>query len=205
MSLNRAAHRAGPLLFQHHLRTSRRLPSKIPAIAILIPRQYISTDTPTPNSTSGTVPPPGFNINQAKKPVNDQKNGSRNSKDAATSSQSKTDLSEKINFRHEGPTAHPKGDAFEAQTLTELAAGKTSARKTTDEKAVAAKKEEEVKLTLWQKVKREVNHYWDGTKLLAAEVRISSKLALKMAAGYELTRRENRQVILTGAAHAELY
>lgn len=89
--------------------------------------------------------------------------------------------------------------------MTELAAGKTSARKTTDEKAVAAKKEEEVKLTLWQKVKREVNHYWDGTKLLAAEVRISSKLALKMAAGYELTRRENRQVILTGAAHAELY
>ena len=50
------------------------------------------------------------------------------------------------------------------------------------------------KLTLWQKVKHEVHHYWDGTKLLATEVRISSKLALKMAAGYELTRRENRQL-----------
>lgn len=39
-----------------------------------------------------------------------------------------------------------------------------------------------------------MQHYWDGTKLLAAEVKISSRLALKMAAGYELTRRENRQL-----------
>jgi hypothetical protein len=37
------------------------------------------------------------------------------------------------------------------------------------------------------------------TKLLATEVRISSKLALKMAAGYELSRRENRQVQHTAA------
>ncbi|CRK48669.1 hypothetical protein BN1723_020619, partial [Verticillium longisporum] len=43
-------------------------------------------------------------------------------------------------------------------------------------------------------VKKEVHHYWDGTKLLAAEVKISTRLALKMAAGYELSRRENRQL-----------
>ena len=49
-------------------------------------------------------------------------------------------------------------------------------------------------MTIWQKVKHEVMHYWDGTKLLATEVRISSRLALKMAAGYELTRREHRQL-----------
>jgi LETM1 and EF-hand domain-containing protein 1 len=58
---------------------------------------------------------------------------------------------------------------------------------------VEAKKEEK-KLTIGQKIKKEVQHYWDGTKLLAAEVKISSRLALKMAAGYELTRRENRQL-----------
>jgi LETM1 and EF-hand domain-containing protein 1 len=52
----------------------------------------------------------------------------------------------------------------------------------------------EKKLTLWQKIMKEVHHYWDGTKLLAVEVRISTKLAMKMAAGYELTRRENRQL-----------
>jgi len=63
-----------------------------------------------------------------------------------------------------------------------------------EEDKAAAKAEEKKKLTLWQKIKREVVHYWDGTKLLAVEVRISTKLALKMAAGYELTRRETRQL-----------
>lgn len=45
-----------------------------------------------------------------------------------------------------------------------------------------------------QKIKEDAQHYWDGTKLLATEVKISSKLALKMTAGYELGRREHRQV-----------
>ena len=61
------------------------------------------------------------------------------------------------------------------------------------EKKAAAEKEIK-KLTLGQKIKHEAQHYWDGTKLLAAEVRISTRLALKMAAGYELTRRESKQV-----------
>lgn len=55
-------------------------------------------------------------------------------------------------------------------------------------------KEEKKKLTLGQKIKKEAQHYWDGTKLLATEVKISTKLALKMAAGYELSRRESRQL-----------
>ncbi|OLL22200.1 LETM1 domain-containing protein mdm28, mitochondrial [Neolecta irregularis DAH-3] len=50
------------------------------------------------------------------------------------------------------------------------------------------------KLTLKQKIKKELLHYWDGTKLLGKELRISFKLALKMAAGHELSRRENRQL-----------
>lgn len=61
-------------------------------------------------------------------------------------------------------------------------------------KEILKKEKEEKKLTLWQKVKKEVQHYWDGSKLLAAEVRISWRLALKMTAGYELTRREHRQL-----------
>jgi LETM1 and EF-hand domain-containing protein 1, mitochondrial len=76
-------------------------------------------------------------------------------------------------------------------TVSELAEAKASAKP--DDKA-ASKKEEEKRLTIGQKIKKEIQHYWDGTKLLATEVRISSKLALKMAAGYELSRRENRQV-----------
>lgn len=62
------------------------------------------------------------------------------------------------------------------------------------EKSAAEEKKETKKLTIGQKIKKEAQHYWDGTKLLATEVKISSRLALKMAAGYELSRREHRQV-----------
>jgi LETM1 and EF-hand domain-containing protein 1 len=68
------------------------------------------------------------------------------------------------------------------------------ATKDAEEKKIVEEKKEAKKLTIGQKIKKEVQHYWDGTKLLATEVRISTKLALKMAAGYELSRRENRQV-----------
>ena len=82
-----------------------------------------------------------------------------------------------------------KTTAREEASLTELAAGKAA-----HEENKAALKKEEKKLTLGQKVKKEIQHYWDGTKLLATEVKISSRLALKMAAGYELSRREHRQL-----------
>lgn len=62
-----------------------------------------------------------------------------------------------------------------------------------EEKKIEIKKDAK-KLTIGQKIKKEVQHYWDGTKLLATEVKISSRLALKMAGGYELSRREHRQV-----------
>lgn len=50
------------------------------------------------------------------------------------------------------------------------------------------------KPSLWQRVKKEAKHYWEGTKLLGYEVRVSTKLALKLASGRELTRREDRQL-----------
>jgi LETM1 and EF-hand domain-containing protein 1 len=105
----------------------------------------------------------------------------------------KEDMKKQVQIPKDEPTYHAATDAAEAHSLTELAAEKAAADKA-EEKKVAKKEEERKKLTVWQKVKKEVQHYWDGTKLLAAEVKISSRLALKMAAGYELTRRENRQV-----------
>ena len=75
--------------------------------------------------------------------------------------------------------------------MTEVAAKKADLA---HQQEITKKEKEEKKLTIWQKVKKEARHYWDGTKLLAVEVRISWRLALKMAAGYELTRRENRQL-----------
>ena len=50
----------------------------------------------------------------------------------------------------------------------------------------------------WAWIKREANHYWDGSKLLAAEVRVSSKLLRKVLNGARLTRRERRQVSRLG-------
>lgn len=128
-------------------------------------------------------PPPGFNAEQAKRPLksSDIKAKAPN-KEAAISAE-----------KHEvepvptnEATAVPKADAVDALTLSELAGTKAVEKKD-------AKKEEK-KLTLMQKVKREAQHYWDGTKLLATEVKISTRLALKMAAGYELSRREYRQL-----------
>jgi LETM1 and EF-hand domain-containing protein 1 len=179
MSLNRTAHRAAPLLLRGRaIRGGRPLPNYVPAIAILIPRRaLLSTETPSRGTGGGGGPPPGFDIEMAKRPlkkeVQKEPKAPAGEKDAVQKEAAKTEE--------------------DAQTLTELAAQKEKEK--SEDKALANTKDEK-KLTIWQKVKKEAAHYWDGTKLLAAEVRISSRLALKMAAGYELTRRENRQVCL---------
>ena len=46
----------------------------------------------------------------------------------------------------------------------------------------------------WAKIKHEANHYWDGTKLLASEIKISARLLRRTLQGKALTRRERRQV-----------
>ncbi|KAH9063824.1 LETM1-domain-containing protein [Lactarius deliciosus] len=43
------------------------------------------------------------------------------------------------------------------------------------------------------KIKHEAQHYWHGSKLLATEVRISTRLQRKILQGETLTRRERRQ------------
>jgi len=52
----------------------------------------------------------------------------------------------------------------------------------------------EKKKPLMQRIKDELIHYWHGTKLLAKEIKISTRLVLKLMRGYSLTRREYRQV-----------
>ncbi|KAF1975649.1 LETM1-domain-containing protein [Bimuria novae-zelandiae CBS 107.79] len=176
------ATRAAPAVFRAGVRTSarpsRQLPKHISAIAILIPHRAVSTETSS--NQSGNFPPPGFNAEQAKKPL---PNGH---------AEEKSIKGPNVSIPKDEPTASPKSSAEGNRTLSELATEKAEQAK--KEAAVVKKDEEKKKLTLWQKVKHEASHYWDGTKLLATEVRISSKLALKMAAGYELTRREHRQL-----------
>jgi LETM1 and EF-hand domain-containing protein 1 len=44
-----------------------------------------------------------------------------------------------------------------------------------------------------------LQHYWLGTKLLWADVRISSRLLVKLAGGKSLSRRERQQLTRTTA------
>ncbi|OBT44821.1 hypothetical protein VE00_04985 [Pseudogymnoascus sp. WSF 3629] len=168
-------------------RNGRNLPTQMTALAILVPHsRYASTDTHTTTTTSGG-PPPGFNAEQAKKPLpaGSAKPTSKTLDKASDAVENKGDID---SVSRTSPTAVPKTDAVEALTLSELAGEKEKSIDTSEVK------KQEKKLTIGQKIKRELAHYWDGTKLLATEVKISTRLALKMAAGYELSRRENRQL-----------
>ncbi|XMA18589.1 hypothetical protein WAI453_011380 [Rhynchosporium graminicola] len=181
----RALPRTGPSsAYTAYLRrNARNMPAMMPAMAILIPlTRGVSTDTHTLGNGSN-VPPPGFNAQQAKKPLRDSEAAKPNTKEALE--EAKETMAPVPN---DVATAASKTDATEDQSLAELAGIKDKSV----EKASA--KKEEKKLTLGQKIKKEAQHYWDGTKLLATEVKISSRLAVKMAAGYELSRREHRQL-----------
>ncbi|KAL4953017.1 LETM1-like protein-domain-containing protein [Aspergillus filifer] len=153
---------------------SRNLPSQVSALAILIPKRGYATEQSTNTSGSSNLPPPGFNAEQAKKPF------------PADQAQSPATKAQETN----------KG-ALSVPSQNSTAQGKEGdvVAKATEEKKVGEEaKKEARKLTIGQKIKKEVQHYWDGTKLLATEVKISSRLALKMAGGYELSRREHRQL-----------
>ncbi|RJE24632.1 MRS7 family [Aspergillus sclerotialis] len=157
------------------LNGGRGLPSHVQALAILIPHQrgYSTQHSEsTPTSSQQSYPPPGFDAKQAKEPL----------------SQDKKDASSQSTQAESGSTVvqSKEGDKAKLKELGTVKAG--------DGKAVEEKKKEQKKLTLWQKIKKEAHHYWDGTKLLSTEVRISTRLVGKMAAGYELSRREHRQL-----------
>ncbi|RMJ15159.1 hypothetical protein BHE90_002720 [Fusarium euwallaceae] len=153
--------------------------AKVPAIAILIPLRSMGTEHHRPDGPlSG--PPPGFNAEMAKKPL---------PKDPSTTVAKKDE--KKLDAQPKESAVAKPAEASAEATKTEVVATKEGVL----EKADAAKKDqEEKKLTVWQKVKKEAQHYWDGSKLLGTEIKISWRLALKMAAGYELTRRENKQL-----------
>jgi LETM1 and EF-hand domain-containing protein 1 len=163
------------------------VPAKVPALVLLTPRRGILS---TGTHTTGGVPvgpPPGFNAEQAKKPLpNESKISTKLSEQVFESEPSSAIDPDSIPKAE--PMAMPKTDATDFTSPSELIGSKQKAVETKDTK------KEEKKLTLVQRIKKEIMHYWDGTKLLATEVKISTRLALKMAAGYELSRRENRQL-----------
>ncbi|CAH02445.1 ribosome-binding protein MDM38 [Kluyveromyces lactis] len=89
----------------------------------------------------------------------------------------------------------------ETGTVTNTAAATTDkastgelvdASKAPATKPVAAKKEK--KPPLWDRIKHELTHYVNGTKLLGYEIKVSTKLLVKFVQGYELSRREKNQL-----------
>lgn len=127
-----------------------------------------------------TGPPPGFNIEEAKKPLS-----------AETLERPKKTDNDVLKPLHE---AQAKDVRAREAVESDMSKANTNAIAIADGKELSTKKEAEPKLTIWQKVKHGVQHFWDGTKLLGVEIKISRNLALKMAAGYELSRREHRQL-----------
>jgi len=199
MSINRSAS-ITPSLFRTAARSARSsqrtaFPNRLQAIAILVPRRSQSTGTSTTSSPGANYPPPGFNAEQAKKTPQDVERKQKQSAETydAAGAREQLDNSQNPQAQKQDVSSTAANSSAEERKPNALATENVATEKSEDKK-VEAKKKEDKKLTLWQKVKKEAAHYWDGTKLLAVEVKISSKLALKMAAGYELTRRENRQV-----------
>ena len=172
-------------------RNARGLSPEVRALAILLPRRGYATETSTQGPHGASFPPPGFNAEEAKKPLPAEASQKNSSISATDSSSVKAQTTAaKIDG---AVTGVEKTKAMEEHSLSEMASQKAVASKAEGAKVEESKKVPP-RLSIMQKVKKEVQHYWDGTKLLAAEVRISMKLAVKMAAGYELSRREHRQL-----------
>ncbi|KAI1171776.1 mitochondrial distribution and morphology protein 38 [Nemania sp. FL0916] len=190
----RVATRPGLGLSASYLgRSTRPSALDVPMRALLIPLRSISTERHSVSSHGG--PPPGFNAEQAKKPLPKESESQSSATTPAKTSEQKTTSLQSADAAATAPSVAAQAAVAEPSaepttSLTDLAAKKGQDVEKKDEK----KDKPEKKMTLGQRIKHEAQHYWDGTKLLATEVKISSRLALKMAAGYELTRRENRQL-----------
>lgn len=88
-------------------------------------------------------------------------------------------------FRTYSSTSSPgPGDTPEKVASNEIAP------KDKEEKVTTPKK----KKPIMARIKEEILHYYHGFKLLALETKISSKLLFRMLKGYELSRREQRQL-----------
>lgn len=78
-------------------------------------------------------------------------------------------------------------DAVKAQSTSD-------AEKSETKQSTELIKKDTHKPTIWEKIKHEAQHYWDGTKLLGYEMKVSTKLLIKLMSGYGLSRRELNQL-----------
>ncbi|KAF9990126.1 hypothetical protein BGZ75_003453 [Mortierella antarctica] len=84
--------------------------------------------------------------------------------------------------------------AAQTAKYTTDAAQRVAAASATGSIGPGAAADAQPKKSLWMRVKKELIHYWDGTKLLGKEIKISTKLANRLLQGQKLTRREQKQL-----------
>ncbi|RUS20608.1 putative mitochondrion organization and biogenesis-related protein [Endogone sp. FLAS-F59071] len=120
-------------------------------------------------------------------------------KEAAIKEEKENMASRAANLAKEQAEKAAKQEAEATQTGatgTGATVAKPSATAAVPEAAAAVVKP---KKPLMQRIKDEAVHYWQGTKLLGFELKISSKLLSKVLRGGKLTRREYRQLRRTVA------
>ena len=71
---------------------------------------------------------------------------------------------------------------------------KPSKEEAKEEKKPVSAVKPKPKEPLMQRIKHEIRHYVNGTKLLGYEIKVSTKLLIKLVEGYELSRREKNQL-----------
>ncbi|SCU80195.1 LADA_0B05600g1_1 [Lachancea dasiensis] len=89
-------------------------------------------------------------------------------------------------------SASTKSSTDPAKTIANASSVEGSSRSTSA--AATANAKPKPKEPLMQRIKHEIRHYVNGTKLLGYEIKISTKLLFKLVEGYELSRREKNQL-----------
>lgn len=145
----------------HTLSPRRRLNRsdfEVSALAIALPRRNYATETSTSQASGGDGPPPGFNINEAKKPLTRGENQDAKKEPSPTPTLEELKDDPSLATPSAPSELAPTSSAVNA-SLSELAIQKKKA----DEKdGKVAKAEDTKKLTLGQRIMKEVRHYWDG-------------------------------------------
>ncbi|KAK9478086.1 LETM1-like protein-domain-containing protein [Lipomyces japonicus] len=182
---------------------SPRDPALTAMLVIAMPhfRHSYSTETSHVGSTASPPPPPPSRA--SKRPSSTSTSKPSSSSPSSSSSQSQSPLlqsEDSLTKELDDAKKQAENSADQAaknvEAVTEAIVGEDKALEPATKATTLSDviKKEHDSTTIWQKIKAGVLHFWDGTKLLGVEIKISTKLAVKMAAGYELTRRESRQL-----------
>jgi LETM1 and EF-hand domain-containing protein 1, mitochondrial len=141
-------------------RRIQRSDLEVSALAIALPRRNYATETSTSQGSGGDGPPPGFNINEAKRPLarEENKDAKKETSPSPSIEELKNDASLATPSAKSPSEIAPTSSAINA-SLSELA---TQKQKAEEKEGKIAKAEENKKLTLGQRIMKEVRHYWDG-------------------------------------------